>query len=136
MDIQLFQMAGRGARWCPGFVFTYNFDMPIITNNKYVLITDNKWMPADLVRVEESLLIMTELIARYLTYGNYTVEKYFINRLINCLILYHCSIINDNRCEKVVFKNSHLLFMIDDIVQSTIDVRMFDQADIMSKYIP
>jgi hypothetical protein len=33
MDAQLWQMASRDARWCLGYVFIYEFNMPIKRDN-------------------------------------------------------------------------------------------------------
>jgi hypothetical protein len=125
-----------GVRSCPGFVFTYNFNMPIMYDNRNILPTDKYWMPSDIININQSLLLIGELMACSLAYGSDNVDKLFINRLYNCLIIYHHRIIVDNLCKKVLFNNKDLLLMDNNMIKSTIDVHMFDQAGIPLKYIP
>jgi hypothetical protein len=93
-------------------------------------------MPPDTIDVNQSLLLIGELMARYLTYGIMNIDKLFLNRLYNCLIIYQSSIIFDKLLKIVLQNNMDLLFMYNNMIKSTLDVHIFDQADIPLEYIP
>jgi hypothetical protein len=88
-------MAGRGVRWCPGFVFAYKFKRTIIINQKKKLSQDMNWAPEyfDGTASKTSYIEMRERMARSLRHGNHLIENFFINRLLDCLAIYHQPVI-------------------------------------------
>jgi hypothetical protein len=72
-------------RWLVGssvvsrICFTYEFKMPQIKQAEKVLPQDLDWAPEDydIIPAEKSFIEMSELIARYLTYGDHAIEKIY-----------------------------------------------------------
>jgi hypothetical protein len=90
-------MAGRRARWRAEFGFTYQSKITIIINQKKKLHKDMNWAREDFdgITREKSYLETGKSMDRCLTYGNQFIEKSFINRLLDCLVIYHQSVIRN-----------------------------------------
>jgi hypothetical protein len=82
------------------------------------------------------LLLIAEVMARYLTHMLDNAEKSFINRLDNCFIFYNSFIINANIIDEILSKHNYLLSVDNDMIKATIDIQLFDRAGIFLKYIP
>jgi hypothetical protein len=104
--------------------------------NTRVLPVDNKWKPPDAIDHNQSLPLIGGLMACYLAHAGDSVDKLFINRLYNCLILCNSSLIGVNVPDDVLLNHSYLLSVQKNMIKSTVDIRLFDRAGLLLKYIP